>query len=99
MAIFITGQDLLDDAYEDLSNALKSIGDTCAIVCCLKHTTCDELSRHLSKSCISCAGNQIFCNPFLVSTESFNFYGHNVKSSLFSGGFSSYHEGLSNKLY
>lgn len=50
-------KDLLDDAYDDLCNTLNSMGDICAIVYCLERTTCDELSAHLSKSGISCAGN------------------------------------------
>ncbi|GLT70588.1 hypothetical protein SLA2020_426590 [Shorea laevis] len=48
-------KDLLDDAYADLSNLLKSIGDVCAIVYCLERTTCDDLSGHLSNSGISSA--------------------------------------------
>jgi superfamily II DNA helicase RecQ len=50
-------KDLLDDAYSDLSNLLKSMGDVCAIVYCLERTTCDDLSAHLSNSGISSAGN------------------------------------------
>ncbi|EXB38976.1 ATP-dependent DNA helicase Q-like 3 [Morus notabilis] len=48
-------KDLLDNAYADLSNLLKSEGDVCAIVYCLERTTCDALSAHLSNSGISCA--------------------------------------------
>ncbi|KAE7998428.1 hypothetical protein FH972_002973 [Carpinus fangiana] len=48
-------KDLLDDAYADLSNLLKSIGDVCAIVYCLERTTCDDMSAHLSNSGISSA--------------------------------------------
>lgn len=50
-------KDLLDDAYADLSNMLKSKGDVCAIVYCLERSMCDELSAHLSQNGISCAGN------------------------------------------
>lgn len=50
-------KDLLDDAYADMSNLLKSLGDVCAIVYCLERTTCDDLSAHLSSSGISSAGN------------------------------------------
>lgn len=49
-------KDLLDDAYADVSNLLKSEGDVCAIIYCLERTTCDDLSAHLSKSGISSAG-------------------------------------------
>ncbi|GLU19707.1 hypothetical protein SLE2022_359410 [Rubroshorea leprosula] len=48
-------KDLLDDAYADLCNILKSYGDVCAIVYCLERATCDELSIHLSRNGISCA--------------------------------------------
>lgn len=48
-------KDLLDDAYADLCNILKSYGDVCAIVYCLERATCDELSVHLSRNGISCA--------------------------------------------
>ncbi|XVF15987.1 hypothetical protein REPUB_Repub09cG0203400 [Reevesia pubescens] len=50
-------KNLLDDAYADLCNVLKSAGDVCAIVYCLERTTCDDLSTHLSRNGISCAGN------------------------------------------
>ncbi|KAK7328781.1 hypothetical protein VNO77_22903 [Canavalia gladiata] len=48
-------KDLLDDAYTNLSNTLKSMGDVCAIVYCLERSMCDDLSAHLSQSGISCA--------------------------------------------
>ncbi|TKY72880.1 ATP-dependent DNA helicase Q 3 [Spatholobus suberectus] len=48
-------KDLLDDAYADLSNTLKSLGDVCAIVYCLERSMCDDLSANLSQSGISCA--------------------------------------------
>ncbi|XP_057430131.1 ATP-dependent DNA helicase Q-like 3 [Lotus japonicus] len=48
-------KDLLDDAYADLSNTLKSKGDVCGIVYCLERSMCDDLSAHLSQSGISCA--------------------------------------------
>ncbi|KAF7826911.1 ATP-dependent DNA helicase Q-like 3 isoform X1 [Senna tora] len=48
-------KDLLDDAYADLSNMLKSKGDVCAIVYCLERSMCDDLSAHLSQNGISCA--------------------------------------------
>ncbi|KAK9989576.1 hypothetical protein SO802_029815 [Lithocarpus litseifolius] len=50
-------KDLLVDAYADLSDLLKSYGDVCGIVYCLERTTCDDLSAHLSKRGISCAGS------------------------------------------
>lgn len=50
-------KDLLDDAYADLSNTLKSKGEVCGIVYCLERSMCDDLSAHLSQSGISCAGN------------------------------------------
>ncbi|XP_031287376.1 ATP-dependent DNA helicase Q-like 3 [Pistacia vera] len=61
-------KDLLDDVYDDLCNALKSIGDICAIVYCLERTTCDELSAHLSKSGISCAAYHAGLNNKLRSS-------------------------------
>ncbi|XP_027366408.1 ATP-dependent DNA helicase Q-like 3 isoform X2 [Abrus precatorius] len=48
-------KDLLDNAYADLSNTLKSMGEICAIVYCLERSMCDDLSTHLSQSGISCA--------------------------------------------
>uniref|UniRef100_A0A2N9I5F3 ATP-dependent DNA helicase n=1 Tax=Fagus sylvatica TaxID=28930 RepID=A0A2N9I5F3_FAGSY len=53
---YSSNKDLLGDAYADLSDLLKSSGDVCAIVYCLERTACDDLSAHLSKSGISCAG-------------------------------------------
>ncbi|KAK6944724.1 Helicase, C-terminal [Dillenia turbinata] len=49
-------KDLLDDVYADLCNVLKSSGNVCSIVYCLERTACDNLSAHLSKSGIPCAG-------------------------------------------
>lgn len=51
-------KDLLDDVYADLSDVLKSSGDVCAIVYCLERTACDDLSTHLSRNGISCAGKK-----------------------------------------
>ncbi|XP_019415167.1 PREDICTED: ATP-dependent DNA helicase Q-like 3 isoform X9 [Lupinus angustifolius] len=48
-------KDLLDDAYADLSNTIKSMGDVCAIVYCLERSMCDDLSLRLSHNGISCA--------------------------------------------
>nr|KYP43707.1 ATP-dependent DNA helicase Q5 [Cajanus cajan] len=48
-------KDLLDDAFADLSNTLKSLGEVCAIVYCLERSMCDDLSANLSQSGISCA--------------------------------------------
>lgn len=48
-------KDLLDDAYSDLSDRLKSMGDVCAIIYCLERSMCDDLSAHLSQRGISCA--------------------------------------------
>ncbi|KAF6136708.1 hypothetical protein GIB67_018711, partial [Kingdonia uniflora] len=48
-------KDLLEDAYTDLSNQLKSSGDQCSIFYCLERTMCDNLSAHLLKDGISCA--------------------------------------------
>ncbi|XP_060674815.1 ATP-dependent DNA helicase Q-like 3 [Ziziphus jujuba] len=61
-------KDLLDDAYNDLSNLLKSSGDVCAIVYCLERTTCDDLSGHLSKNGISCAAYHAGLNDKLRSS-------------------------------
>lgn len=41
------------------------MGDICAIVYCLERTLCDELSAHLSRNGISCAGNLISYESFL----------------------------------
>ncbi|KAK3224428.1 hypothetical protein Dsin_011453 [Dipteronia sinensis] len=60
-------KDLLDDAYADLSNVLKSFGDICAIVYCLERTLCDELSAHLSKNGILCAAYHAGLNNKLRS--------------------------------
>ncbi|RDY08433.1 ATP-dependent DNA helicase Q-like 3 [Mucuna pruriens] len=48
-------KDLLDDAYADLSNTLKSLGDVCAIVYCLERSMCDDVSANLTQCGISCA--------------------------------------------
>ncbi|KAK2395824.1 RECQ helicase L2 [Trifolium repens] len=48
-------KDLLEDAYADLSDRLKSMGDVCAIIYCLERSMCDDLSGHLSQRGISCA--------------------------------------------
>ncbi|XP_028767361.1 ATP-dependent DNA helicase Q-like 3 isoform X2 [Neltuma alba] len=48
-------KDLLEDAYTDLSNMLKSKGNVCAIVYCLERSTCDDLAAHLMQNGISCA--------------------------------------------
>ncbi|KAI5445610.1 variant 5, ATP-dependent DNA helicase Q-like 3 [Lathyrus oleraceus] len=48
-------KDLLEDAYADLSDTLKSMGDVCVIIYCLERSMCDDLSAHLSQSGISCA--------------------------------------------
>uniref|UniRef100_A0A2P2JLU5 DNA 3'-5' helicase n=1 Tax=Rhizophora mucronata TaxID=61149 RepID=A0A2P2JLU5_RHIMU len=61
-------KDLLEDAYADLSSALKSSGDVCAIVYCLERTTCDGLSAHLSKDGISCAAYHAGLNNKLRSS-------------------------------
>lgn len=61
-------KDLLDDAYADLSNLLKSEGNVCAIVYCLERTTCDALSVHLSNSGISCAAYHAGLNDKLRSS-------------------------------
>ncbi|XVF59862.1 hypothetical protein PTKIN_Ptkin07bG0309800 [Pterospermum kingtungense] len=61
-------KDLLDDAYADLCNVLKSAGDVCAIVYCLERTTCDDLSSHLLRNGISCAAYHAGLNNKLRST-------------------------------
>ncbi|PON54304.1 DNA helicase, ATP-dependent [Trema orientale] len=61
-------KDLLDDAYTDLSNLLKSEGDVCAIVYCLERTTCDDLSAHLSQIGISSAAYHAGLNDKLRSS-------------------------------
>ncbi|GAV78575.1 DEAD domain-containing protein/Helicase_C domain-containing protein [Cephalotus follicularis] len=61
-------KDLLDDAYADLSNLLKTTGVVCAIVYCLERSTCDDLSTHLSKNAISCAAYHAGLNNKLRSS-------------------------------
>ncbi|KAK5784552.1 hypothetical protein PVK06_039078 [Gossypium arboreum] len=61
-------KDLMDDAYADLCDVLKSAGDVCAIVYCLERTTCDDLSTHLSKNGISCAAYHAGLNNKLRSS-------------------------------
>ncbi|PIA30257.1 hypothetical protein AQUCO_05700156v1 [Aquilegia coerulea] len=61
-------KDLLDDVYTDLSNQLKSGGDTCSIVYCLERTTCDNVSFHLKKNGISCAAYHAGLNNKLRSS-------------------------------
>ncbi|XP_010548239.1 PREDICTED: ATP-dependent DNA helicase Q-like 3 [Tarenaya hassleriana] len=61
-------KDLIDDAYTDLCNLLKSCGNICAIIYCLERTTCDDLSAHLSNSGISCAAYHAGLNSKLRST-------------------------------
>lgn len=73
-------KDLLDDAYADISNLIKSEGDVCAIVYCLERTACDDLSAHLSKFGISSAGIYMIlplamCNRFqLTCTDDSAFF-------------------------
>lgn len=81
-------KDLLDDVYADLSNLLKSSGDVCAIVYCLERTACDDLSAHLSKNGISCAGKHM-----LFSSTIFFYLSNNI-----SVVFLAYHAGLNDKL-
>ncbi|KAF8401132.1 hypothetical protein HHK36_014436 [Tetracentron sinense] len=61
-------KDLLDDAYSDLSNLLKSSGDVGVIVYCLERTMCDDLSARLSKNGISCAAYHAGLNSKLRSS-------------------------------
>ncbi|KAJ7979230.1 ATP-dependent DNA helicase [Quillaja saponaria] len=61
-------KDLLDDAYDDLYNLLKSSGDVCAIVYCLERSTCDGLSAHLSRNGISSAAYHAGLNNKLRSS-------------------------------
>ncbi|XP_021273535.1 ATP-dependent DNA helicase Q-like 3 [Herrania umbratica] len=61
-------KDLLDDAYADLCNVLKSAGDVCGIVYCLERATCDDLSTHLSRNGISCAAYHAGLNNKLRSS-------------------------------
>ncbi|KAF5177228.1 Atp-dependent dna helicase, partial [Thalictrum thalictroides] len=61
-------KDLLDDVYTDLSNQLKSSGDTCSIVYCLERTTCDNVSSHLKNNGISCAAYHAGLNNKLRSS-------------------------------
>ncbi|KAL5716190.1 DNA helicase [Ranunculus cassubicifolius] len=61
-------KDLLEDVYADVSNQLKSSGDTCSIVYCLERTTCDYLSAHLISNGISCAAYHAGLNNKLRSS-------------------------------
>lgn len=61
-------KDLLDNAYTDLGNLLKSCGNICAIIYCLERTTCDDLSVHLSSIGISSAAYHAGLNSKMRST-------------------------------
>ncbi|KAL0698404.1 hypothetical protein Bca4012_054526 [Brassica carinata] len=61
-------KDLVDNAYTDLCNLLKSCGKICAIIYCLERTTCDDLSLHLSSTGISSAAYHAGLNSNLRST-------------------------------
>ncbi|CAL9228370.1 unnamed protein product [Arabidopsis halleri] len=61
-------KDLLDNAYTDLGNLLKSCGNICAIIYCLERTTCDDLSVHLSSIGISSSAYHAGLNSKLRST-------------------------------
>lgn len=61
-------KDLIDNAYTDLCNLLKSCGKICAIIYCLERTTCDDLSLHLSSTGISSAAYHAGLNSNLRST-------------------------------
>ncbi|VVB10124.1 unnamed protein product [Arabis nemorensis] len=61
-------KDLLDNAYTDLCNLLKSCGNICAIIYCLERTTCDDLSVHLSSTGISSAAYHAGLNSKLRSS-------------------------------
>ncbi|KAH0894196.1 hypothetical protein HID58_056625 [Brassica napus] len=61
-------KDLIDNAYTDLCNLLKSCGNICAIIYCLERTTCDDLSLHLSSTGISSAAYHAGLNSNLRST-------------------------------
>ncbi|CAH8286413.1 unnamed protein product [Eruca vesicaria subsp. sativa] len=61
-------KDLIDNAYTDLCNLLKSCGSICAIIYCLERTTCDDLSLHLTTTGISSAAYHAGLNSSLRST-------------------------------
>ncbi|CAN6818016.1 unnamed protein product [Brassica oleracea] len=61
-------KNLIDNAYTDLCNLLKSCGNICAIIYCLERTTCDDLSLHLSSTGISSAAYHAGLNSNLRST-------------------------------
>ncbi|XP_010432237.1 PREDICTED: ATP-dependent DNA helicase Q-like 3 [Camelina sativa] len=61
-------KDLIDNAYTDLGNLLKSCGSICAIIYCLERTTCDDLSVHLTSIGISSAAYHAGLNSKLRST-------------------------------
>ncbi|WZZ10034.1 hypothetical protein YC2023_095955 [Brassica napus] len=61
-------KDLIDNAYTDLCNMLKSCGKICAIIYCLERTTCDDLSLHLTSTGISSAAYHAGLNSHLRST-------------------------------
>ncbi|XP_072953771.1 ATP-dependent DNA helicase Q-like 3 [Typha angustifolia] len=60
-------KDLLDDAYSDLSNLLKSSGNVCSIIYCLERSSCDDLTSHLIKQGISSAAYHAGLNSKLRS--------------------------------
>ncbi|KAJ4869804.1 ATP-dependent DNA helicase Q-like 3 [Raphanus sativus] len=61
-------KELIDNAYTDLCNLLKSCGNICAIIYCLERTTCDDLSLHLSSTGISSAAYHAGLQSKLRST-------------------------------
>ncbi|CAA7035695.1 unnamed protein product [Microthlaspi erraticum] len=61
-------KDLIDNAYTDLCNLLKSCGNICAIIYCLERTACDDLSLHLSSTGISSAAYHAGLNSKMRST-------------------------------
>eukprot|EP01018_Ginkgo_biloba_P028045 Gb_28476 [translate_table: standard] len=47
-------KDLLENAYVDLLNMLKTASEKCAIIYCLARNTCDDIGSRLLKDGISC---------------------------------------------
>ncbi|KAI4294801.1 hypothetical protein MLD38_040877 [Melastoma candidum] len=61
-------KDILEDAYADILNSIKSLGNVCAIIYCLERTTCDDLSTYLVTNGISCAAYHAGINDKLRSS-------------------------------
>nr|XP_004488080.1 ATP-dependent DNA helicase Q-like 3 [Cicer arietinum] len=72
-------KDLLNDAYADLSDTLKSLGDVCGIIYCLERSMCDDLSAHLSQRGFSCAAYHAGLNDKMRTSVLHDWISSNIK--------------------